>query len=212
MSPRVRQVWRCLVMAGLVAVLVIGAAGCGDNDDLPPPVSPAASEGGAASPPSPPLDARDAEAWKEIQAKFDGFMETWIKWAAQGSPGGFEDPATAELHDYAAAFLWDEAVAELAQQAQHGQRRTGRPDWRDAHLLVLDWDRTVNGRKVPEARFDVCVDDREWIVVEAGTGEPVSAKPGGPSVWTVTARWSEDPEFGPQGWALIRREIDEAQC
>jgi hypothetical protein len=183
-------------------------AACGnDGDDLPPPPPPTANGAATTSPPAPTLDARDAEAWEEIRAKFDGFMETWIKWAAEGRPGGFVDPATAELNEHAQLFLLDEAVAQLTEEARDGQLRMGRLEWRDAQLVSMDWDREVQDRVVPEAIFEVCVDDSEWVVVDAETGEPVGVEPSGPQLWTITAWWAEEREFGTDGWAPSQREV-----
>jgi hypothetical protein len=198
-------------MTALAMAITIAGTACSsdEGDDLPPPASPGSAQDTPA--PAESLDPRDAEAWDEIQARFDGFMETWIKWAADGRPGGFVDPATAELHEYAEAFLLDEVVAELTQEARDGNLRMGQPEWRDSQLLTLDWDRTVQELSVPEAVFEVCVDDSDWLVVDAETDEPVSAEPRGPHVWTMTARWAEEPEFGPDGWALFQREIDRSR-
>lgn len=208
MPGKAGPVHRLISLAALTLVITAGAAcSSDDGDDLPPP--PASPADGQASPsPAETLDPRDAEAWDEIQARFDGFMETWIKWAAEGIPGGLQDPAIAELNEYAEAFLRDDAAAELTQELRNGQRRTGRPEWRDTQLLELDWDRTVQELVVPEAVFEVCVDDSDWLVVDAETGEPVPAELSGPHVWTITAWWVEEREFGPDGWALSQREVD----
>jgi hypothetical protein len=205
-SARARPVRHFMTVAGLISVLVASAA-CGDDDDLPPPASPPPADGAATSPPAPTLDARDAEAWEEIQTKFDGFMETWIKWAAEGSPGGFEDPAIAELNEYADILLRDEVGAELIQDSRDGRRRTGRPVWSEARPLEFDWDREVQDQVVPEAIFEVCVDDTEWIVVDADSGEPIGGEQAAQQLWTVTAWWAEQRDFGPEGWALAQREI-----
>jgi hypothetical protein len=198
------------VAIGLIAVLV-GTGACGDGgDDLPAaPDTPADTP--ATSPPTATLDARDAGAWQEIQARFDAFMETWIKWSAEGSPGGFVDPATAELHEYADIFLWDEVVAQLDREASDGQLRTGRPEWRDSRLIEIDWDHEIQDRLVPEAIFEVCVDDSNWTLVDAETGEPVAGDRGGPHLWWVTASWVEDQESGPDGWGLTQREVDRSR-
>jgi hypothetical protein len=183
-----------------------GSAACSDDgDDLPPP--PSADEGAATMPSAPTLDARDAEAWAEIQTKFDGFMETWIKWAAEGSPGGFENPATIELAEYAYVFLHDDVAVELFEHRRNGLVRTGRPEWRNALLIGIDWDRMVQDLVVPETIFEVCVDDSDWVVVDADSSDPVEPDAGRPQVWTITAWWAEEREFGPDGWALSRREV-----
>jgi hypothetical protein len=206
-SSRAGRVLRFVVTAGLIAVFVVGAAACGNDDDLPPPGSPPLNDGGPTSPPAPTLDARDAEAWQEIQTKFDGFMETWIKWAAEGRPGGFEDPVTAEFNEYSEFMLRDEAVAQIDHETNEGQVRTGRPEWRDARLIGIDWDRTVQELIVPEAVFEVCVDDSGWTVVDAESSEPAGIEPSGPEQWTITAWWVEEREFGTDGWALSQREF-----
>jgi hypothetical protein len=198
------------VVIGL-CVVVAGVTACDQGDDLPPPPPDAPVDSPSPPAPTQSLDARDAEAWQEIQARFDSFMETWIKWSAEGAPGGFVDPATAELHEYADVFLWDEAVAQLGQEADNGQVRTGRPEWRDANLIGIDWEREIQDLVVPEAVFQICVDDSEWVVVDTDSGEPTPAEPGGPQMWRLTAWWIEDREFGPDGWAMVQREVDRSQ-
>lgn len=206
MSPRAGCVRRFIIVSGLIAVLIIDAAACGNDDDLPPAPSPA-NNGAATSPPAPTLDARDAEAWEEIQAKFDGFMETWIKWAAAGRPRGFDDPVTGEFNEYAEFQIRDQAIAQLDQETRDGQRRTGRPVWLDARLMGIDWDRKVQDLVVPEAMFGVCVDDTQWRVVDAESGEPAGVQPAGRELWTITAWWAEERDFGTAGWALSQRDV-----
>lgn len=203
-----RRLRLALLCAGAIALL-LGVVACQDDGELPPPASPPASI--PPSSPTPTLDERTAEAWEEIQAKFDGFMEAWIKWAAEGWPGGFVDPASMELNEYAESRMHDQAMAALREEADRGHVRTGQPVWRDARLLGIDWDRTVQDLEVPEAVFEVCVDDHGWIKVDAETGEPVSAEPGSPHIWTVTAWWVENRDFGPDGWALADRTVDRSR-
>jgi hypothetical protein len=207
MSARDKGTLRLVAIAAYIAAIAaLGSAACGDDSsDLPAPAPPL-----SVSPvsPTPTLDERTAEAWEEIQATFDGFMETWIKWAAEGRPGGFVDPATSELNEYAEFRIRDEAVAELTQEARAGNVREGRPGWVFQRLLSVDWEREVEDRAVPEAIFEVCVDDSEWILVDEETRDPVNADVVGPHLWTVTAWWFEDREVGPEGWALSQREVD----
>jgi hypothetical protein len=193
-----------------VIALAAGAVACTDDgDDLPPPPPPNAEASPAS--PTPTFDAPTTEAWEEIQTKFDGMMEAWIKWAAQLSPGGFENPAVSEVGEYADLFLLNDFMNELVDNTAAGHVRTGRPTWRDARLLSIDWERTVQDLVVPEAVFEVCVDDTEWVKVDAETGEPVPGEPVGPHIWTVTAWWVEEQEFGPDGWGLGEREVDRSR-
>jgi hypothetical protein len=199
-----------LLLGSLLALPLSSTACAGDGDDLPPPPSAPAEQLSAST--APTLDERTAEAWEEIQGKFDGFMETWIKWAAQGRPGGFVDPATAELNEYAEFRIRDEAVAALTRESRDGLVREGRPRWYGERLLSVDWDREVQDHAVPEAIFEVCVDDREWTLVDEETREPVQADVVGSHLWTVTAWWFEDREVGPDGWALSQREVDRSEA
>lgn len=196
---------RFAAAAGVLAVLA-GGAGCGEDQvDLPTPVSPRPEP---VSAPTSTLGPEEAEAWTEIQTRFDAFMETWIRWAAEGSPGGIENPAAVELGEHTDEFLLNEAATDLAELAQQEQLRTGRPQWRDARPVRFDFERTVQDQVVPEAVFEVCVDGTDWVVVAADSGEPAGTEPDGPQLWTITAWWAEQRDFGPDGWALTKREVD----
>jgi hypothetical protein len=206
------RVCRITALIGCAMVFAAGAAACnGGGDDLPPPPPPSPNAEAPSASPTPTFDARTTEAWQEIQTKFDGLMEAWIKWAAEGSPGGFENPAVSEVGEYADLFFLNDFMNELVDDTQAGHVRTGRPTWRDARLLSIDWEREVQDVVVPEAVFEICVDDSEWIKVDADTSEPAPGEPGGPHVWSVTAWWEEEREFGPEGWALIQREVDRSR-
>ncbi|HEY8473983.1 MAG TPA: hypothetical protein VIL37_15290 [Natronosporangium sp.] len=193
-------------MTGLIAAVMVHASACGnDGDDLPPPAE--APNPATTSPPEPTLDERDAAAWEEIQTKFDGFMETWIKWSAEGRPRSFEDPVTADFNEYSEFQARDHAIGQLDQETRDGQIRTGEPTWFDPRLLGIDWDRKVQDLVVPEAVFEICVDDSQWIVVDAESGEPAGVQPLGRRLWTVRAWWAEEREFGTDGWALSQLEV-----
>lgn len=186
---------RRVALAASAAALILGATACSDDgSDLPPPPSPVDEPAGSPTL-APTFDARTIEAWQELQARFDELMETWIRWAAEGSPGGFVDPSTVELGRYVVDLFLSDVTVELADHARNGQVRDGRPVWRDAQLLDLDWDRMAQfeGEEVnrPLATFDVCVDDSDWVVVDADTGEPATGEPGGAHVWTVQASLGE---------------------
>lgn len=190
--------------AVLGTALVLLAAGCSEDVDLPERQEP-----GTATAPTPAVEftAEEQAAVDEALQVFDAYVATFAQLATEGVDITSLDHYE-ELGQYGEG---DEGFStiDLDNYSVLGQRGTGVIDWNLIEVTEVDL-----GADPPVISLRACLDRTGWTLVEADTGTEVVG-PGSrePVLVTATFRASERSELRPEpAWRISGRSEEGQEC
>jgi hypothetical protein len=143
-------------------------------------------------------------------------LEGLVELSKEGVPGGTDETLARidalPITGLVTAHLMDEL---LTPNYRAGRTTAGELTW-TAEVVGIDWEFSYEHNPdnvFPHATLRVCIDETEWITVDAATGQVVDG-PGARHLSTVTARWREPTEdlFIEPGWYIVTRDDSTEPC
>ena len=193
--------------------LTLTACGSDRGDDLPPPPAsaPASSQDPAETI---ALTPEEEQAVEEAQAKFDEFMNAYVHEATTGEP--FDTPAGPVIGghplEHAEFPLYQEVQAEFVEYYDEGHVAKGDLRWTFLGVEEVDLDLMVNDKNVPAVWLRYCIDQTDWQMINAETGDPVT-EPGDRQIAVFEAIWYDDADGArAEGWRIAERQWTGESC
>jgi hypothetical protein len=203
-----------LTALGLTLALAACSNASGDSGDDPPSLPPSAPAATQAPAQTIELTPEEEQAVEEAKAKFDEFMEAYVYEATTGEPldTGAGPVIGGHPLEHAEFPLRQEIQIELVENYDEGHVAKGDLRWTFLGVEDVDLDRMVNDKNVPAVWLRYCIDQTDWQMVNAETGDPVT-EPGDRQIAVFRAIWYDDDGGARTArWLIAEREWTGEPC